>query len=75
MVGEWQENDLRWYHAPAKGRLIGTLFEKDEMWVCEIPDLRPGPVEFLLESPTGEIGFASREEAGKEPALRLQRAP
>lgn len=71
-VGGWQENDLRWHHVPAKGRIIDTLHEQDGVWRCQVPDLHPGTAEFYLETTEGTTSFGSREMTGQEPMLRLR---
>lgn len=71
-VGGWEENDLRWHHVPAKGRVIGTLGELNGLWRCDVPDLKPGTVEFYLETTVGTTSLGSREMAGEEPKLRLR---
>lgn len=73
-VGDWQENDLRWHHLPAKGRMIGTLREQDGELRGDIPDLQAGMVEFLLEITSGTTALGSREMPEQEPVLRLRLA-
>lgn len=71
-VGGWQENDLRWHHLPAKGRMIGTLKEKDGALRCAVPNLQPGTAEFLLEITAGTTALGSREMPEQEPVLLLR---
>ena len=74
-TGGWEENDLRYYHLPARGRVIGVL--KDQQaggaWRCDVTSaIQPGVVEFMVENTAAtELSFASREDTVHAPILRL----
>ena len=74
-TGEWEEKDLRYYHLPARGRVIGMLEEQQAggAWRCDVTSaIQPGVVEFMVENTAAtELSFASREDTARAPILRL----
>lgn len=72
---EWEEKDLRYYHLPARGRVIGALEEQlaGGAWRCDVTSaIKSGVVEFMIENTAAsDVSFASREDAAHAPILRL----
>jgi ferric-dicitrate binding protein FerR (iron transport regulator) len=72
-AGSWQENDLRFYHVPPRGPLAGALHDEAGLWRCDVTAaVHAGTLEFMLvNTAPSEVTFASREETGHAPILRL----
>ncbi len=75
-VGEWTEDDLRYWHLPPRGQVLGPLVQQGEGWSVTLGDLRwAGQMEFMLDAKRGAAVFGSREDAAHAPILRLTLIP